>query len=546
MVSNQLLKQQVLIANKGKIKIKRPKKWLYPMQAERTYVQQIQAINKIFWDKVKETIIPSLPFLVAQAQSVRGDSIEKEISKLADSYEPHGFYHNGDFYFGKGTFNRDENERKAVSVLMERSDAAYVDQLKQLMDKTYLDFSKAVGKPQVDKITMEQAARISLMNKKEFVKVIHSSLSVNPIVQESWLDPKMKAFQAQNTDLITNLSIDQKQRVEQTLYRKLSAGKGIDAIKAELDKDKDIGQNRSRLIARDQTNKFNGQLTQLRQKEVGIDSYVWTTSRDERVRPSHALLDGKKFDWSNPPAEGNPGEPIQCRCIAQPVITDAMFDGTDGIEVSATPSEKPVESMVGKVSNLEIKSSFNKIAYTDKFNTVELEAIKEYQLGDISKGAKVGGYDGINGYLRTGEIPDKVKTKFNTTKSEMDNFVKAIDSTFNKSVVKSDFVVYRGMRNGDRVLNLGVGGVYNDKAYVSTSKNLAAAKKFSDGVGKNSIIMKINVGKGNEALTMNDFSDKVGHLKRENEILLPRDQKFKIKSITPIDKFLTEVEVEII
>jgi SPP1 gp7 family putative phage head morphogenesis protein len=324
--TGSLLKQQILIANGGKIKIKKPKKWLYPMTAERIYIKQVQAINKIFWEKVNENIIPNIPLLIAEAKSIRGDEIEKEISKLADSFEPNGFFHRGDFYLGEGTFNRDENERKAVSKLMERADAAWVDQLKLLMDKTYLDFSKAVGKPQLDVITMEQAQRISVMNKTQFVKVIHSALSVNPITNETWLEPQIKAFQSQNTDLITALSLDQKQRVEQTLYRNLSSGKGIESIKAELDKDEAIGQNRSRLIARDQTNKFNGQLSQLRQKEVGIGSYIWTTSRDERVRPAHRALDGEIFSWSKPSAEGHPGEPIQCRCIAQPVITDEMFD----------------------------------------------------------------------------------------------------------------------------------------------------------------------------------------------------------------------------
>jgi len=283
-MANLLLKQQALMANKGKIRIRRPKKWLYPMPAERAYIREVQAINKVFWEKIRENIIPNLSMLVAQAKSIRPDD-------------------NG-----------------------ERIDAAWVDHLKQLTEKTLYDFDKAVGKPKISAISTEQAAKLSMFNKSQFVKVIHSSLAVNPIVQESWLEPQMKAFAGQNVDLITNLAIEQKARVEQTLYRNLSQGKGIDAIKEELDKDESIGQNRSKLIARDQTNKFNGQLTQMRQQEVGIGSYIWTTSRDERVRPDHAALEGKMFSWNAPPSIGNPGESINCRCIAQPVITDDMFD----------------------------------------------------------------------------------------------------------------------------------------------------------------------------------------------------------------------------
>lgn len=496
MAKNLLLKQQVLMANKGKIKIKRPKKWLYPMAAERSYQRELVAINKIFYDQVKQIIIPELNSLVAQSKSLRPDSTDS------------------------------------------RLDSSWVDQLKQLVDKTYITFQSIVTPNKISNITSEQADKISLMNKEQFVKTIHSSLSVNPIMQEPYLETQLKIFQNQNTDLITKLGSDQKERVQQTLYSNLSQGNGIEKIEEELKKSEGIGENRARLIARDQTNKFNGQLTQLRQQELGITSYVWTTSQDERVRPTHRVLDGESFTWEKGPKIGHPGSEINCRCIAQPVITDAMFEGDQNIEISNVP--------INNQETTEIKSSFNKITYTDKFNAKEIDSLKEYQLGNISKGAKVGGYDAINGYLRSGEISDNIKSKFGINKSDMDKVISNIDSTFGKSVVKSDFLTYRGMRNGDRVLNIDIGGIYQDKAYVSTSKNLAAAKKFSDGVGKNSIIMEIKVKKGNEAIVMNDFSDKMGHLKRENEILLPRNQKFKIIEKVPIDKFLTKVIVEII
>jgi SPP1 gp7 family putative phage head morphogenesis protein len=284
MIKNPLLKLQVLMANKGKIKIKKPKKWLYPMAAERSYKRQLSEINKIFYNKVKENIIPRLANLVAQARSLRPDSIDS------------------------------------------RLDATWVDQLKELIDSTYFDFISIISLNKISKITVEQAEKISLMNKQQFVKTIQSSLSVNPIIQESYLETQLKIFQNQNIDLITKLGIDQKERVRQILYFNLSQGNGIEKIKQELINAESIGENRARLIARDQTNKFNGQLTQLRQQELGITSYVWTTAQDERVRPTHKVLDGETFTWEKGPKIGHPGNEINCRCIAQPIITASMFD----------------------------------------------------------------------------------------------------------------------------------------------------------------------------------------------------------------------------
>lgn len=86
-----------------------------------------------------------------------------------------------------------------------------------------------------------------------------------------------------------------------------------------------IGENRAKLIARDQTNKYNSSLSQVRHLAAGATNYKWVTSADERVRDLHAGLNGRKFTYGLPTtAEGGgaPGEPIQCRCIADPIFDD--------------------------------------------------------------------------------------------------------------------------------------------------------------------------------------------------------------------------------
>jgi SPP1 gp7 family putative phage head morphogenesis protein len=84
----------------------------------------------------------------------------------------------------------------------------------------------------------------------------------------------------------------------------------------------DVSESRAELIARDQTLTLNGQITKERQTAAGVNSYVWSTSLDDRVRPEHAELEGQTFDWDNPPAVGHPGEDILCRCVAIPVVDE--------------------------------------------------------------------------------------------------------------------------------------------------------------------------------------------------------------------------------
>lgn len=82
----------------------------------------------------------------------------------------------------------------------------------------------------------------------------------------------------------------------------------------------DVSKARAELIARDQTLKLNGAINRAQQTGVGIQSYTWSTSGDERVRETHAALNGQQFMWAAPPPPGHPGEDFQCRCVAVPVI----------------------------------------------------------------------------------------------------------------------------------------------------------------------------------------------------------------------------------
>lgn len=504
MVVDLLLKQQVLMANKGKIKIKRPKKWLYPRTAERIYERQLIAINKVFWDKVVENIISNLPMLVASAKSLRPDSNEKRLD-------------------------------------------AWSDQLKELTDKTYLDFSKAVSQPQITAVSLEQADRINNMNKNEFVKVIHSSVSVNPIVQENWLQPQMKGFVSQNVDLITNLGQDQKKRLEQNLYQNLSSGNGIDKIKDDLLKSENFGKNRSRLIARDQTNKFNGQLTQLRQQEIGIGSYIWSTSKDERVRPTHAAMEGSVVAWNDPPSIGHPGSEINCRCIAQPIITDAMF-GDEPLLGLPAPEEKfiiePVKEVIPEidVSKYTVKGQYAAINYSEKLNSTDIAGLKEYQSGSYD--GKAGGYANIQSYLRSG------KPVGGETLKDVPEYIKKIDEAIKKGALTSKTITYRGIRKdfAAKYINMDVGQTFSDTGYFSTSTEQFIAENFANPdpfVKQLPVIMKVTGKKGSNAIFMPDVSDDG----IESEVLFGRDQKFKITKKTKIASAATgnpywEIEVE--
>jgi SPP1 gp7 family putative phage head morphogenesis protein/excisionase family DNA binding protein len=94
-------------------------------------------------------------------------------------------------------------------------------------------------------------------------------------------------------------------------------------------------EKHSRLIAHDQINKLNGRLNQTRQEAAGVTEFIWRTQGDSLVREEHAAINGQKFLWAEgAPIEGLPGEPINCRCHAEPAIDkDQILLSGDFVEL---------------------------------------------------------------------------------------------------------------------------------------------------------------------------------------------------------------------
>lgn len=81
-----------------------------------------------------------------------------------------------------------------------------------------------------------------------------------------------------------------------------------------------ITERHASFIARDQLGKFLGAINDAQNEKVGCKCYIWRTVKDNRVRTEHHLREGKVFYYANPPADGNPGEPVRCRCSAEAVL----------------------------------------------------------------------------------------------------------------------------------------------------------------------------------------------------------------------------------
>ena len=127
-----------------------------------------------------------------------------------------------------------------------------------------------------------------------------------------------------NADLIKSIPRDAASGVADRVRRGLVNGERPEDISKSIQEESSIAAWRADTIARTETSKAQSILTQARAQSIGSESYIWHTSSDGNVRPSHADMNGKPVSWSNPPTldgmTGHAGEFPNCRCYAEPII----------------------------------------------------------------------------------------------------------------------------------------------------------------------------------------------------------------------------------
>jgi SPP1 gp7 family putative phage head morphogenesis protein len=170
------------------------------------------------------------------------------------------------------------------------------------------------------------AAATAEANAAAVVGQLGAVIAVDPIAAEPWLGPVMEAWRASNTALIRGLGPEHSTAVDDLVRRAWTEGRTTEWLQRNLQARLGITSRRAETIARDQIGKLNGQLTMIRQSSYGITHYRWMTSMDDRVRELHAERHEQRFAWAEPPSDGHPGMPIQCRCVAEPDIDDALAE----------------------------------------------------------------------------------------------------------------------------------------------------------------------------------------------------------------------------
>lgn len=137
-----------------------------------------------------------------------------------------------------------------------------------------------------------------------------------------------KAAVAENVQLIRSIGTRYLDSVQQSVMSAITTGNGLQDLVPALQKHEGVSLRRARLIANDQVRKTTAVVNKARAQANGLTKYKWVHSGGGREpRPLHESYDGTIFRYDDPPIidertgeRGIPGQAINCRCIAVPVL----------------------------------------------------------------------------------------------------------------------------------------------------------------------------------------------------------------------------------
>ena len=298
----------------------------YPHGIERKYYRQLQSFFKPLTDYVRDFVNENMESLL------RGDSLEVHLDAIP-----------GDTFRGM-IYNLED----WLSV--------YMPDISELpADSNNNVILTALGK------TADEAMDFG---NKEFSRILDKGIHVNlPTSASGWNDMK-SSWAEDNYTLITSNAKNYVSKINTLTEQAIVNGMSPKKLKEEIYKATEgLTQKHCKLIARDQMGKLNGQITQGQMEEIGLDCYVWSTAFDDRVRDSHAVMEGLLCRWDDasvcsydggktwvdrPSAavQLHPGQDIQCRCVGlayYPELT-AEIEGEPMEYIPASETEESVSN----------------------------------------------------------------------------------------------------------------------------------------------------------------------------------------------------------
>lgn len=218
----------------------------------------------------------------------------------------------------------EELPRLIAAANRERMDAGEGKRARELVDQARRKLEQVVKPEAVERIAEQFASRVSTANRIQLTKQVRAALGTDVFINDRRLVRVVDGFVHHNVSLIKDIPAELASNVEKAVQNALTSGTLHRDLAKTLEDKFGFAEDRAARIARDQIGKLYGQVNVARQKDLGIRRFTWRTMDDGKVRDEHEEREGEVYFFDDPPDGELPGEPVNCRCTADPVFADIL------------------------------------------------------------------------------------------------------------------------------------------------------------------------------------------------------------------------------
>lgn len=293
----------------------------------------------------------------------------------------------------KGKLRRLKGRRWKYPLSLELQYGTAINRYMTKRWKEYAGQALAMMVPRMDAVSLEPAPgeygpalgaivsiarNIGEFNKREMDAFRKIAVGDAFVQDEPWVEKTLQDWAQNQVSLITKATDDMRDAVARRVRDGVKHGKINREIESQIMQDlPGISKRRAQIIARDQASKLNASLSEGRMKDAGLETYIWETAYDERVRglpggkypkalPSHWAMQGKICRWDDPTVYRNakgewekrpancpyttPGTEILCRCVALPNWDELEEVEAAGPEVKAQREIERAQEAIEKAA----------------------------------------------------------------------------------------------------------------------------------------------------------------------------------------------------
>lgn len=198
-----------------------------------------------------------------------------------------------------------------------------IDALKEKYRQRFETLAEEWSRRMIGGVVAQSTAQLNLGLK---------DLAERTAIQSTLATPRMRAVvqaaSQSSTELISRIPEKYLGEVQVQVMSAITTGSGLNQLVPYLTKRYRGDARHANLVALDQIRKVSANVNAARLQDIGVKEFVWIHSSGERYpRQLHQDYSGRTFRYDDLPiidkrtgVRGKPGDAINCRCIARPVL----------------------------------------------------------------------------------------------------------------------------------------------------------------------------------------------------------------------------------